>query len=114
VQSFVDGSQHALRLLQHVVVPKAQHAIASRSEKRGSRRICAGACHVLTPIDLNDDPPLVTGEIDEIGTDGRLAAKMKFLSEQGAQMPPELSLGIGHRTAKLARSRDASVDFPGL
>src|SRR5262249_3005039 len=111
-QGLMNSSDHSLRLLQNLIVPESQHAIALRIEKFASHRICPETGRMLAPVHLDDETPFVASIINKIGADRGLATKMKFLSQQQPQMPPKLPLGVGHRAAKLARSLHTVVDLP--
>jgi hypothetical protein len=50
-------------------------------------------------MDFNDQPAFMARKIREIGTDGRLAPKMRAFNRPPPQMPPQLLLGISHRAA---------------
>ena len=77
-QSVVNGGHHLFCLLQHFIVPEAQHAIPSRLEKCGSRGIHLEPRHMLAAVNFDDDALLMTCEIHEIWTNGRLPTKMKI------------------------------------
>src|SRR5260370_8829524 len=68
----------------------------------------------MTPIDLNDDSSLVASKVHEIGTNRRLASKVKLFRQQCPEVPLELPLSVGHGAAKLTRSWNAPIDFADL
>jgi len=54
---------------------------------------------MLTAIDLDDNPELVTGEVGEVRTDCRLASKAMLLEWRLPRMLPELLFGFSRVTA---------------
>ena len=64
---------------------------------------------MLPAIDLNDNSELMTGEVGEVRTDGRLAAKVVLLKWRLAQMLPEFLFGFGRVTTQCARAGNAVV-----
>jgi hypothetical protein len=66
--------QDAIRLLENVVVPEAEHPKVSRFEPRGALVIFLGV-EMLASIDLDDQMSLYAGEIDDIWTQGNLASE---------------------------------------
>jgi hypothetical protein len=56
---------------------------------------------MLSPIDLDDEHPPQTGEIDDVGTNGHLTAKMHS-KEMAAEISPEATLRVGHGLTQLA------------
>jgi len=54
---------------------------------------------MLTAIDLDDNPGLMTSEVGEVRTNRRLASKAMLLERRLPQMLPELLFGFGRVTA---------------
>ena len=76
----MDGFEHALHVRQHVVVPKAQHAIACGFQPACARLITFSdrSFGMLRAIDFDHDTrAIVTREIDNVATKTNLAAKMR-------------------------------------
>ena len=73
-----DRLHYAVDVAEHVVVPEAQHPIAARFKVRRSSGVAsqAGRFGVLPAVYLDDQARSVTGKVREVGTDGRLSAKM--------------------------------------
>ena len=65
---------------------------------------------MLTAIDLDDDPELMTGEVGEVRTDRRLASKAMLLEWRLPQMLPELLFGFSRVTTQRASAGNAVVD----
>ena len=79
--------QRPVDITQNIVVPEAQDAIAARIQKSRARFIrCTPS--MLAPIDLEDKPKRVAGEIAEITTDSGLASKVMLLERRFAEAPP--------------------------
>ena len=55
--------QHALRLLEHFVIPEAQHPPTVGLQTSRTSGICAGAVAVLPAIDLDDQSQLHAAEV---------------------------------------------------
>ena len=110
-QNFLNNRHDALDICQNIVVPKSEHAIPARLEKLGSP--CIGE-HLPTlgmtlAVKLDDEPALVTAEINKIATDRRLPAKMRAFKPSFAKMPPELLFGRRQDPTQLPRQRHALV-----
>jgi hypothetical protein len=69
---------HAVDVLQHIIVPEAQDAIALRSKIDGSLCISGNVLRliVLRSIDFDDEASFVAGEVSEVRTDGGLPAEV--------------------------------------
>jgi hypothetical protein len=81
--------ENTINVLQHVVVPEAQHAVAVCFH--GSLALCirSRSCSVLPAVNLHDDAMCMAGEIRKIAIDANLAAEMSAGSrEPVAQVPP--------------------------
>jgi hypothetical protein len=98
--------KHAIDILQHVVIPKAQDAIAIRF--KNFRPFHIGVCPhcVLSAVDLDDEASPMRSKISDVAPNPNLAPKVRVGGVQSAsQMPPELALGIGRLGSHLARER---------
>jgi len=67
------------------------------------------ALAVSAAVDLDHQLEVVTCEVGEVWPNRRLAAEVTFLHRKLAQMPPQLSLGIGHVAAQPTRGRDTAI-----
>jgi len=74
----LDHGQHPFDVAQHIVVPEAQHTIATRLQKVSSHGIggCLSIVSVLSAIKLDHETQIMTCEVSEIRADRRLATKM--------------------------------------
>ena len=115
-QTRMNGRHHSINLGQDLIIPETQHSVAVRIEESSAFGVgCDGlSLAVLAAIHFNDDAFLVTREVDEVGTDRRLPTEMGAFGRQPAQMPPELSLGLGHGAAKRASARHTGVGLARL
>jgi hypothetical protein len=84
------------------VIPKAQHDIALGRDGSVTpyvvRKIRLIA--MLTAVELDGDAATVLGEIEKVSAHGDLAAKVKTLRIQLAQLPPEQTFHIGSAVAQ--------------
>ena len=115
-QTCINSGHHSVDFSQDLIIPEAKHSIAMRIEESGA--VCIGSDSLgfamLAAIHFNDDALLVAREVDEVGTDRRLATEMRAFCRQASQVPPELSLGIGHGAPKRASARHAGVQSSRL
>jgi hypothetical protein len=104
-----DRFHHAVDVLQHIIVPETQDAIALRLEIGGSSCILGDVLRliVLRSIDLDDEAPFMTGEVSEEGTNCPLPAEVRVLDWQMTQMPPEFAFGVSHVATQSARAGNA-------
>ena len=59
---------HAVQLRHHLIIPKAQHAIAARFQKTCSGLISRPLLRVLSTIEFDNQAQRGTAEIDNIRT----------------------------------------------
>ena len=107
-QFFEDCSEDAIGILQHVVVPEADYAVAVGFDDRGAV-VIGGTVGVLAAIELDRDPRRTVGEIDNEIADRQLARGFKAIQLTRPQVRPQSPLGIGHVASQLAR--DAGQSF---
>jgi len=88
-EEFLDLGQDFVAVLQHLVIPKSQDTVAVRFEKRATNLIFGGLVGMLAAIDFDDQLSLNRAEIDEVRTDGMLAAEFHVAHAFGSQMTPE-------------------------
>jgi hypothetical protein len=104
----IDGLKHAGHVLENVVVPESQDAIAVRLE-------IPGACFirpmvgVLPAVGFDDKLELMAGEIGEVRADRRLTPEVVLLERRLPQMLPKLLFGFGRIAAQDARAGHAVV-----
>ncbi len=96
-----DGVVDAFGVGQHLIVPEAEDAVALGFEEPGSRRRVES---VLAAVELDHQMLFETYEIDDVGTDGMLAAEFDAVQLTRAQQAPERLFGIGGIASKLFRS----------
>ena len=93
-QRLDDGLQHSRGVRKDLVVPEAQNAPALPLQLAVAQVMIGGA-GMLAAIGLDDQPRFNADEIDDVGWDGEVAAKMT------AQLPPPQAtpknpLGVRH------------------
>ena len=94
-----DALRDTVQILQHLVVPEAQHTPAVA----GHVGVAGGIGRaVLGAVDLDDEPGCDAGEVGDVGRDRMLAAEMGAFELAGAQDGPEAILGLGGLAPELA------------
>jgi hypothetical protein len=100
----VNVLQHTLDILQHVIVPVAQHSIAIRFENARALGVRSRLRCMLTPINFDDHALGMAGEIDDVTRNLNLTAKMRASdSETMTQVPPQFALGFRGSASHLSR-----------
>jgi len=98
--------KHTIDIRQHVIVPEAQDAITIGFKPPCALQIGHYILHVLSTIDLNDQPGAMTGEIDDVWTNPDLSPEMSLDERQAmAQMRPKLFFCISRHLAHLPGMR---------
>ncbi len=100
--------QYVGRLLQDLVIPETQDQITLGHQPGVSHPVLC-TTQMLTPIDLDDQPGLQAGEIDDIRADGYLSSKLVASELPATQPLPESALGIGHVGAQVPRALRAAI-----
>ena len=94
LEGVVDGRQHAIEIVEYVVVPEAQDAVTVSCELDGAAVIGVFIGRVLAAIELDSNLCLRAGEIDDVPPDRMLAAKFPF-AELFAQRVPQKAFDVG-------------------
>jgi hypothetical protein len=103
-QRFYDALENALRIREHVVVPRPQDAPSMGGEE-GISPFVSARLGMLAAIDFDDQPRLDGSEVDYVGQDRMLSPEWPSLKTMRAQMCPEPLLGFGHFMMELAGTR---------
>ena len=111
-QLFQDGGENAVGILQDVVVPEADYAVAVGFYHRGTRFV-GGAVAVLAAVEFDGQPRRSASEIDHEVANRVLARKLEPIQLAGPQMRPEPSFRVGHIVAQLARYAGQSLPNQG-
>jgi hypothetical protein len=69
--------QHRIDVAQHVVIPEAQHPISGAHQKACPARIRVDGQGVLSAIELDDEPTIMTDEIHNEGRKWMLAPEFE-------------------------------------
>jgi len=93
-QKFADALEHAVDVLQHIVVPETEHPVAQLSDSARAFSIFRQLLSVLAAIQLDYDFPLGRAEIGKEGPDGKLAAEFYAIELPGAQPRPKQPLRV--------------------
>jgi hypothetical protein len=94
-----DHLEHARAIAQHVMIPEAQNAITFRYEPTIALNV-ACILSVLATIDLDDQPLLLTNEVDNVAADWHLPPEAQSVEAMCPQHEPEASLGVRHVAAQ--------------
>jgi len=103
-QSHVYGTEHTLKVVHHLPIPKTEHAVASGFQDRGALRVVFLLVQVLASVQLDNQLPARRTKIDHVLSDGVLVAEMDLPQPMRAQPGPEPGLRWGQ----------VSVEFFGV
>ena len=90
-QRCLDGRPDSVWIAEHLMIPKADHAISLTLDNSGAPNVERVA--MLAAIDFNPELRTVADKIYDEVSDRRLSAKM-VLGKAFAQQTPELSFGV--------------------
>lgn len=85
---------------ENLVIPEANDAKSLLSEKPRTLPIAPRLLGMLPAIDLDDELPLQTSEVNDIWADGALAAKAIARETPPPHVRPQTPLGVGHELAQ--------------
>ena len=112
VQFFDYRHQHTVGVLQDVVIPEADYAVAVRFDESGAR-IISSVFSVLAAVEFHREPGGAAGEIDHEIADWLLARELCSVQLTGAQVRPQPPFRVGHVAAQLARDAGQSLSYQG-
>lgn len=92
--------QHSFGLVQHLVVPEAQHPIATRLDKARSRQVVFGSFLVLATIQFDYQAMFRAGEIGNVWANRKLAPEVRIMNLPASQAIPEMLLRVSEVLAK--------------
>jgi hypothetical protein len=75
VEGEADRLEHAIQIVENVIVPEPKHAIAALTQFRATAMIRILTEHVLVTIKLDGELCLRTCKIDDARANGMLASK---------------------------------------
>ena len=102
-----DRFQDALGVLEHVVVPDADDAIAERFDYLGSGSVRFG--RMLPAVDLNREAQSSAGEVGDMRANRKLADELRAFEPATSQIVPKSVLGIGAGAPELSRNGRQSL-----
>jgi hypothetical protein len=102
VKVFGDRGAHALRIVQNLVVPEPQYAVALAFQELSAVHLLLRQEIMLAAIDLDDQSRRVADEVGYKPPDWHLAAKPVPFGLPQSQRLPEPHLGFGHLAAESA------------
>src|SRR5215468_8797728 len=100
MQSVGDRRARTLGIVQHLVVPEPQHAVALAFQEASAACFRLGRGIMLSAIDLDDQSRCVADEVGNEPADRHLSAKPVAFGLPRPQHLPELLFGFGHVTAE--------------
>jgi len=98
-----DRFENAVGVLQDVVVPEPQHAIAEGFDHFSARGI--DDFIVLTTVEFDRQARLAACKVGNLGADRELADELGAFEPATAKVVQEVFFGISHIAAQFARSR---------
>jgi hypothetical protein len=103
-----DRLQHPVGVLEQVSVGESQHTNAVRSEESGSPPVIALSLgrEVLPSVQLDRQPARCTVEVDDVGSDRMLSAKLQTQKLAGTQPPPKQPFSLSGSPPKIAPTRE--------
>jgi hypothetical protein len=100
----VNVLQHAVDIPKDIVVPVTQDSIAVRFENARALCIRSRLRCVLAPVNLDNYPLGMAGEIDDVATNPNLTAEMRACDSKAmTQVPPQFALGFRGSASHLPR-----------
>jgi hypothetical protein len=111
-QIFGDHCPRAVRIVQHLVVPESQHAVALALQEPSAARFLFRRRIVLAAIDFDDQSRLVANKVGNEAPDRHLTAKSISFGLARSQHPPELFLGFGHLAAERPGALVGALGWP--
>ena len=112
LQFFEDCQQHTVGILQDVVVPEPDHAVAMRFDHPRSRFV-GRTVSMLPAIEFNREPRQTAGELDHVVPNRQLPRKFHAAQLAGAQVRPQAAFGVGHVAAQFACDAGQSLSYQG-
>ena len=89
-----DAIDSPFDVFQHLVVPKADDAIALGFDEARADAVITRGDRMLAAVEFDYEPPGEAGDVDEIGTDRHLPPPFQG-REALTQRAPQAFLGIG-------------------
>ena len=103
-----DSCQHTVGVLQNIVVPEPDDAIAMRLDGAGSRFVDQ-TFGMLPAVAFDRDPQASAGKIDDMVADWKLPRELGTAKLAGPQMRPQQPFGIRHLAPQFARKSRQSL-----
>ena len=103
LQGIQDARQHALFIVENVVVPESKDAEPLRAQISITASV-AGTFGMMTPVSFDDEPVLQAHKIDNVMVDRHLALELERRETLCAEDLPQPMFGLGRRAAHLFRT----------
>ena len=110
VQFFSDRGENAVGVLQHVVVPEADYAVAVGFDDFGAPSI-GEIVGVLAAVEFHSEPGRAASEIDDKIADWALPVELRPAQLTGAEVRPEAPFCVGHVASQFARDAGQSFSY---
>ncbi len=94
-QCLQNPMQHAVKVLEHLIIPKPQHLVAMLSEKLGPFLIRLSLDRVLAAIEFHHQTTFRTAEISNKLPDRMLSPEFHTDQSSVTQSGPELPFRVG-------------------
>jgi hypothetical protein len=120
LKALEDDLQHAIRVLQDVIVPESENNQTLFTEKAGPDFVTRELIGMLTAVELNHQSSLPAEEVADVRAYWHLAAELEPAQLSRAQTAPQPALSIGRVIPQLlsafgralAKLRHACRDCP--
>ena len=104
--SCTDAFQNSVRFLENIRIPEPEHSEALRDEPPCAPLVLFDCPGVLASVDLDHQPSLEAGEINDVGTHRNLTTETVAFDLRPTESPPQQGFGIGHVRPELPSSLD--------
>ena len=99
---FQDFCHDAFGLLQHVVIPEAQDAVALVLQKQVALLVVGLLIGVLSAVQFYDESGFDRDKVHDVVSNGILAAEFDVVKSSRPQVSPQAPLGVCHVLAQFA------------
>ena len=90
-KKLVYRAKNLVNILEYLVIPKSNHAVALRNKKRSADFVLFRALDMLGAIELDDEAPFGRAEVGEVRSNRELTAKPGVALLTASQMAPQNS-----------------------
>lgn len=105
---FRDYRQNAVEILENLVVPEADHAVAVGFDDAGAVRV-GGAFGMLPSVQFNREAQASAREVGDEVADWKLPGELRALEPARAQVQPQALFSVGRIVAQVSREARKSL-----